>query len=206
MRKRLKERVGQRLEFTGVFDRLGSKPGYMGGVRTVLLREVRFKRDGTPATDHLWFSLTKGFDDLGLSPGEKVEFTARVRRYLKGYLGQRHGDVKPPEVDYRLAHPSQLRRAGVDLADDGIYQKRRASRIKREAAAAREEKTRFRREDGAWWVVGRNLSPGLEVEVTRSGGSVARVIIGEVAEVYKNGKIRAAFVNVPPQQESACLD
>jgi len=74
--------------FTGTFIRFGSKAGYRGPESTLLLGDVRDTEDRA-MTDHLWFNLTKGFDALDLQPGDRVRFDARVKMYLKGYMGHR---------------------------------------------------------------------------------------------------------------------
>ncbi|MOA55104.1 hypothetical protein D3C78_1788350 [compost metagenome] len=66
--------------------------------------------DGRLATDHLWFNLTKGFKDLRLQPGDRVQFDARAKPYTKGYKGKRKSINKPVQDDYKLSHPTKVRR------------------------------------------------------------------------------------------------
>jgi hypothetical protein len=106
MRERLKEIELQRKRFQGVFDRYGCKKAYKGfpGI-TVLLRNIKTMNDET-LTDHLWFNRTKGFEALGtLYPGDVIVFNARVRSYVKGYVGRGEDDRS---IDYKMSHPSKL--------------------------------------------------------------------------------------------------
>jgi hypothetical protein len=108
MRKNLQSIDGERLSFTGTVSRYGGKGG---GRYTVLIVDVTFL-DGRPATDHLWFNLTLGFKKLRLQPGERVSFDARVKPYTKGYQGRKQGIDRPVSCDYKLSHPTKVRRAG----------------------------------------------------------------------------------------------
>lgn len=99
---------GERMTFTGTIGRYGGKGG---GKYTILMLNVHHI-DGRPATDHVWFNLTKGFKELRLDPGERVQFDARVKPYTKGYKGRRKGIDKPIADDYRLSHPTKIRRLG----------------------------------------------------------------------------------------------
>lgn len=67
--------------FTATFVRFGFRNGYIGPVKTMLLQDVTL--DSKIVSDHLWFDLTKGFSDADLSPGDVVEFCARVSAYEK---------------------------------------------------------------------------------------------------------------------------
>ncbi len=80
----------------------------MGDERTVLLKDI-CDAGGVIVCDHLWFNLTKAFALLNLQPGDRVQFDARVKKYVKGYFGRRD-DVfdKPAEVDYKLSHPTKV--------------------------------------------------------------------------------------------------
>ncbi len=68
-------------------------------------------RSGRVVSDHVWFTVTKGFAKLGLQVGDVVTFDARVGPYIKGYEGYRE-DVydKPVEQDYKLVYPTRLRK------------------------------------------------------------------------------------------------
>lgn len=73
--------------FTATFVRFGFRNGYIGPVKTILLQDVTL--DSKIVSDHLWFDLTKGFSGADLSPGDVVEFRARVSAYEKGYKGHK---------------------------------------------------------------------------------------------------------------------
>lgn len=110
MRKELMSLNGERNVFTGEFSRFGTKQGYKGMERTVLLKNVKDFR-GEVVTDHLWFNFTKGFANIEslLVEGVEVEFNARVKQYTKGYMGYREDVYKPIETDYKLSHPTKIK-------------------------------------------------------------------------------------------------
>lgn len=72
MRERLKHFLTRRAKFTAIFSRYGDKINYKGyHEKTILLNSVQFGRD--VITDHIWFSMTKGFKALGeLKEGQRV--------------------------------------------------------------------------------------------------------------------------------------
>jgi hypothetical protein len=126
MRRNLKNINNVRGDFSGVFERYGSKRGWKGYPdKTILLKDVRSSA-GEVVSDHLWFNHTKGFDKLGtLNEGEEIKFKARVKSYVKGYRGYRD-DIwdKPVQTDYRLSHPTDIRKAKSEPsgASDGSIQ------------------------------------------------------------------------------------
>ena len=63
MRNELKLLDGERNVFTGEFIRFGTKQGYKGIERTVLLKNITNSL-GEVVTDHLWFNFTKGFSNI----------------------------------------------------------------------------------------------------------------------------------------------
>jgi hypothetical protein len=109
MRKALQQIDGVRTRFIGTFSRFGIKNGYKGPLRTVLLIEI-MNESGKIITDHLWFNLTKGFERLDLREGDRIEFFARVKEYEKGYVGRRDDVYKALEIDYKLSHPTKMRK------------------------------------------------------------------------------------------------
>lgn len=114
LREELKSREGKRGKFSGTVYRFGSKPAYKGApMVTVLLRDVRDEQ-GTQVTDHLWFTVRKQLRELGLEPGDRVEFMARVMPYHKGYRGRREDDDERPSpgIDYGLRNPTQIKKVG----------------------------------------------------------------------------------------------
>jgi hypothetical protein len=112
MRKGLEKINGDRTKFVGIFERYGAKTNFKGyPEKTILLKNV--KQGSKCVTDHIWFSLTKGFEELGeLKEGDVVEFHARVKEYYKGYAGYKEEVQweKPIEQDYKLSHPTKIRR------------------------------------------------------------------------------------------------
>ncbi len=111
MRKVLQPEKGNRKKFKATFVRLGKKTSYKGySEETVLLSAIVDAETGEPMTDHLWFSYTKGFQQLALAPGMRIEFEARVKEYKKGYV--RKGLNTKRSSDYKLSHPTKIKRAG----------------------------------------------------------------------------------------------
>ena len=63
-----------------------------------------------------------GFSDADLSPGDVVEFCARVSAYEKGYKGHKDDVLnRPIERDYRLSRPTKIKKIGkkLILKDEG---------------------------------------------------------------------------------------
>lgn len=109
MRKSLKQINGQRTRFLAKFDRFGQKNGYMGQQKTILLKDVRVLETGALATDHLWFTCGKTFDQLHLNPGDQISFDARVGQYEKGYQGRKAEETGEAwsKTDYHLERPTK---------------------------------------------------------------------------------------------------
>lgn len=112
MRENLRKFLGKRITVVGTFVRYGYKRGGDGGtIRTILFADIVDPDDGSIYSDHGWFNLTADFAELGeLQPGDTVQFSARVKRYVKGYRGQRRIERldNPPATDYRLSHPTEV--------------------------------------------------------------------------------------------------
>jgi len=119
MREDLAELNGLRRRFQGVFVRFGEKSGYKEVLTTILLKDIINVASGKTVTDHLWFTMGKGFEKLGLKKDDIVRFDARVTTYYKGYKGRRHDNdfesFKPVELDYRLSFPTKF----VRMAEGG---------------------------------------------------------------------------------------
>ncbi len=112
MRKKLKESENKRMTFLADFERYGTKTGWNGyQEKTILLKNIRRIENSQLMTDHIWFSLTKGFEKLGeLKEGDIIKFDARIKKYSKGYNGYRE-EVRwerPSEIDYKLSHPTKI--------------------------------------------------------------------------------------------------
>jgi len=108
LRTELKKLDEQRELFTGVFKKYGLKSGYKGpSTETILLTAIR-DGNGNLISDHLWFNMTKGFEQLGsLKEGDIVRFEARVKRYRKGYINRQAG-IDQSKFDYKLSHPTKI--------------------------------------------------------------------------------------------------
>jgi hypothetical protein len=123
MRKKLSKLKNQRKKFIGVFERFGIKRAYRGpDLQTVLLKDIK-DENGDFLCDHLWFNLTKGFKLIKLIRGDIVEFEARVKGYVKGYMGYKD-DIydKPIEYDYKLDRPTKVKKiSNIRNADKCIY-------------------------------------------------------------------------------------
>lgn len=115
MRTELQALDGRRVTFTATFDRYGAyRKGSVAG-RTILLKDVR-TLDGRFIAQHIWLNYTAGFDKEGeFVSGERVQFTAMVKPYVKGYFGDRIDDrlARPYTVDYRFTYPRDVVRIGM---------------------------------------------------------------------------------------------
>lgn len=101
MRKELAKRANHRGVFTAIYKKPGARTSHGHAVPMLLFVHVR-DGHGNPVTDHLWFAVAACWKRLKLEPGQRVQFCARVRAYMKGYHGRR-------ERDYRLSHPTDIR-------------------------------------------------------------------------------------------------
>jgi len=115
MRADLQALEGRRVTFTAMFDKYGvfRKRGVAG--RTILLTDVR-TLDRRFIAQHIWVNYTAGFDKEGeFVQGERVEFTAMVKSYVKGYFGDRIDDrlARPYAIDYRFTYPRDVVRIGM---------------------------------------------------------------------------------------------
>jgi len=111
MKKGLQKLEDTRTTFTATFKRYGKKTNYKGYPETtILLTDV--KLDGNTVADHVWFTMTKGFEKLGeLKEGTVLQFDARVKRYVKGYKGFREDAFleNPPREDFKLSYPTKIK-------------------------------------------------------------------------------------------------
>lgn len=109
MRKELAKKEGERRKFSAVFSRLGSKANYHGySEETILLKNVIDLQNDEVVADHIWFSYTKSFQGIGLAEGIKVEFEARIKEYVKGYVNTRY-KIDRRKRDYKLSHPTKVK-------------------------------------------------------------------------------------------------
>jgi hypothetical protein len=112
MRKNLAPKNGVRTRFIGVVDRFGARSNWNGfPEETVCLKDVKFL-DGKEATDHIWFVVGKRIKSLDLAENDVVEFEARVKKYIKGYVNWRHG-IDNRELDFKLSNPTKLKKLEI---------------------------------------------------------------------------------------------
>ena len=113
MRQELKRIQEQRKTFIGTFKRYGTKSNWHGFPEaTILLMDIK-DNNGKIVTDHIWFKMTKGFESLGeLKKGNKIQFDARVKEYIKGYAGYKEEAQweKPLEEDCQLNFPTKIKK------------------------------------------------------------------------------------------------
>jgi len=108
MRKELAKEEGTRKKFRAVFARLGKKTSYKGYREdTILLTAITDVTTNKIVADHLWFSFTKGFENIQFSPGVQLEFEARVKGYAKGYVNSKY-QINKTTTDYKLSHPTKI--------------------------------------------------------------------------------------------------
>lgn len=108
MRPELEKYNETRTTFTAVFVRYGLKSSYRGyPKKTLLFRDIK-SIDGKIKTDHVWFTITQGFEALGeIAPDTVIKFDARVKPYTKGYVNYREL-IDERTTDYRLSHPTKI--------------------------------------------------------------------------------------------------
>ena len=108
MRKELKKYTGQRLRFTATVEKYGSKRNWNGfPEETILFKEVKFLETGQLATDHIWFTVGKTIKESNLSVGDRVQFDARVKPYVKGYVNY-NVFVDERRADLKLSNPAKF--------------------------------------------------------------------------------------------------
>lgn len=77
---------GQVARFSGVVDRFGGKVKLGTIVPTLCIRSLRHTASGRAVDpEHAWFRLSQEWSDLGLQPGDAVQFTTKVHRVTKGW-------------------------------------------------------------------------------------------------------------------------
>lgn len=117
MRKKLQSINGKRLKFIGVFERYGTKSKWHGFPETtILIKDIYLSTASKEniVADHVWFSMTKGFEKLGnLTCGDIICFEARTTPYIKGYVNYREG-IYERRTDYRLSRPTKFSKMTQD--------------------------------------------------------------------------------------------
>ena len=117
MRQKLSVMSGERTTFRGQVERFGARSGWKGSTEATILLVNVTDTKGKLLCDHLWFTLTKGFRSLELTPGDIVQFDARVSSYSKGHRGWFYSsnpnpDWPLPEEDYKLSYPTKIKKVG----------------------------------------------------------------------------------------------
>ena len=113
MRKELAAESGNRKKFSAVFSRLGKKTNFKGySEETILLKNIIDVETNMVVADHVWFSYTQGFEKASLSPGDKLEFEARVKEYRKGYVNKSY-KINNSATDFKLSNPTKIRRVNA---------------------------------------------------------------------------------------------
>ena len=108
MRRALGKNEGERKKFAGTFMKFGKKQNYHGyNEETVLLKDIIDVAENKRVADHVWFAYTKSFQKLSLAEGVCVEFEARIRKYMKGYVNRRY-KIDSRTMDYKLSHPTKI--------------------------------------------------------------------------------------------------
>lgn len=99
----------QRYTFVGTFMRIGLKSYHSHYQLTMLLIDI--KLNNKLVTHHIWLNMTKALIKLGqLIPGNRIQFNARIKSYLKGYIP----NTFHKKLDYELSYPSHCKVLGVD--------------------------------------------------------------------------------------------
>lgn len=108
-RKELGKYEGQRIRIRATFERFGTKSGFKGPEKTILLKDIQKIDEDVLLADHLWFTCGKTFDRLNLHTGDTITFNARVSKYEKGYQGRRAEETGEVwwDWDYRLERPTK---------------------------------------------------------------------------------------------------
>lgn len=113
MRQELKKINELRKTFIGIFERYGTKANWHGyPERTILLTNVRLT-NGKKVTDHIWFKTTKRFEEMKeLKMGDRIQFDARVKKYVKGWHGRKAEEYGEEEFveDYKLSFPTNIKK------------------------------------------------------------------------------------------------
>jgi hypothetical protein len=111
MRQKLQDEEGNRKRFRAVFVRLGKKMNYKGySEETILLQNVVDLETNKVVTDHLWLNFSKAFEKIQLKEGMILEFDARIKEYLKGYINKKY-QIDKSSTDFKLSHPTKIKKA-----------------------------------------------------------------------------------------------
>lgn len=118
----LEARAGARVHVTAIYSRVGAREAMGRGQETVLVRNVQDAETGLLLADHIWFNRGKVWRNIGLVPGDSVDFCARPIEYRTGYWGPnevRQIDA-PARREYRLTPPEGLRILSRERSERGM--------------------------------------------------------------------------------------
>ena len=77
---------GEIHRFEGIVDRFGNAIKATGIIQTICVRQLRHCRTGQSVSlDHWWFRMRQEWMEAGLSPGDRVMFTAKIQFATKGW-------------------------------------------------------------------------------------------------------------------------
>ena len=113
---------GTRHVFRARFVQLADKPGFKGMTTIIRLRRVTVWNDGRRIPGCISLPWAKQFQRLGrLTPGQWIEFEARVARVESGYKGPDYllRREKPLRVSWQLKNPTKIRLVGKEEMTQG---------------------------------------------------------------------------------------
>lgn len=108
MRTKLKALEGQKLRFRAEVKGFGTKSFRTILCQTVCLINIKKAGESQILCDHVWLTVGATLSKLNLSPGDVLEFTARVCSYRKGYRNPRKR-IDQRKIDYKLTNPTKAR-------------------------------------------------------------------------------------------------
>ena len=108
---------GKRATFIATFCRRDTFPTTQGWMKKVLLKHVQDIQNKL-VTDHVSVTDRSSLELMGLlKDGDLIAFSARVRKYLRGYKGE-DIDLRmkhPLAIDYMLCDVQNVRKLNLDL-------------------------------------------------------------------------------------------
>lgn len=118
MRTSLLLKKEENSRYTGTFIRYGILYEYGVRFTTALIRDI--KCNGEIVTDHQWFRINQGFENMELHSGDIIAFNADVAAYIKGYLGKNKQlkKKKSIELDYQLVNLSNIEVISTQRRDE----------------------------------------------------------------------------------------
>ena len=109
VRTELKKIKNERLTFSGVVSRFGTKNNYRGMPSdTICVADIKICDSTEIITDHVWFTIGSTISNVRLQIGDTIKFDARVKSYTKGYVNHREY-IDERTTDYRLSHPTKIK-------------------------------------------------------------------------------------------------